>query len=201
MDELPNESDSDDDFDGYLRRFKGRLFFLQYLPKKPQKWGIKAWVLADSSNGYTWNWKLYTRKEEGQGEMGLAERVVMELVNDGRLEGKGYIIVTDNFYSSPKLFRALVEKGFGACGTARKNRHGIPASVGQANLKKGEIVSSVDNGIMALKWKDKRDVLMLSTYHDASTVTKSRRSRAADGGVEDIEKPIAMHYKNKDKYW
>ena len=131
--------------------FKGRLFFLQYLPKKPQKWGIKACVLADSSNGYTWNWKLYTGKEEGQGEMGLAERVVMELVNDGRLEGKGYIIVTDNFYSSPKLFRALVEKGFGTCGTTRRNRRGIPASVGQANLKKGEIVSSVDNGIMALK--------------------------------------------------
>ena len=28
---------------------KGRLSFLQYLPKKPKKWGIKLWVLADSS--------------------------------------------------------------------------------------------------------------------------------------------------------
>ena len=32
--------------------FKGRLAFLQYMPKKPQKWGMKAWVLADSANGY-----------------------------------------------------------------------------------------------------------------------------------------------------
>ena len=32
--------------------FKGRLSFLQFLPKKPYKWGMKAWVLADSSNGY-----------------------------------------------------------------------------------------------------------------------------------------------------
>ena len=31
--------------------FKGRLCFIQYLPKKPHKWGLKAWVLADSSNG------------------------------------------------------------------------------------------------------------------------------------------------------
>jgi hypothetical protein len=33
--------------------FKGQLSFLQYLPKKPHKWGMKAWVLADSCNGYT----------------------------------------------------------------------------------------------------------------------------------------------------
>ena len=32
--------------------FKGRLSWIQYMPKKPHKWGIKAWALADSSNGY-----------------------------------------------------------------------------------------------------------------------------------------------------
>ena len=30
---------------------------------------------------------------------------------------------------------------------------------------------------------------MLSTYHNDGMVAKSRRSRAAQGGVEDIEKP------------
>ena len=40
--------------------FKGRLAFIQYLPKKPTKWGMKAYVLADSSTGYVWNWRLYT---------------------------------------------------------------------------------------------------------------------------------------------
>ena len=44
--------------------FKGRLAFLQYMPKKPHKWGMKAWVLADAANGYVWNWKLYTGKDE-----------------------------------------------------------------------------------------------------------------------------------------
>ena len=42
--------------------FKGRLSFLQYMPKKPTKWGMKAYVLADSKTGYTFNWKLYTGK-------------------------------------------------------------------------------------------------------------------------------------------
>ena len=40
--------------------FKGRLSFLQYLPKKPTKWGMKAFVLAESSTGYTLKWRLYT---------------------------------------------------------------------------------------------------------------------------------------------
>ena len=40
--------------------FKGRLSFIQYVPKKPTKWGMKAFVLADSKTGYLYNWHLYT---------------------------------------------------------------------------------------------------------------------------------------------
>ena len=40
--------------------FKGRLSWVQYMPKKPHKWGIKAWALADSSNGYLSNFRIYT---------------------------------------------------------------------------------------------------------------------------------------------
>ena len=42
--------------------FKGRLSWIQYMPKKPTKWGIKTWTLADASNGYIWNMKVYTGK-------------------------------------------------------------------------------------------------------------------------------------------
>ena len=44
--------------------FKGRLWFIQYMPKKPTKWGMKAFVLADSVTGYTYNWRLYGGKKE-----------------------------------------------------------------------------------------------------------------------------------------
>ena len=40
--------------------YKGRLSFIQYMPKKPTKWGMKAYVLADSNTGYMYNWYLYT---------------------------------------------------------------------------------------------------------------------------------------------
>ena len=49
--------------------YKGRLSFLQYLPKKPHKWGLKVWVLANSANGYTWGQKLYTGKRTANGQL------------------------------------------------------------------------------------------------------------------------------------
>lgn len=72
---------------------------IQYLPKKPHKWGLKAWVLVDSTNGYVWGWQLQTGKAEGTVEHGLAHRVVMQLTNNHKLEHKGYVVHTDNFYS------------------------------------------------------------------------------------------------------
>ena len=39
--------------------FKGHLWFLQCLPKKPTKWGMKAFILTDSITAYTYNWRFY----------------------------------------------------------------------------------------------------------------------------------------------
>ncbi len=40
--------------------FNGRLGFVQYMPKKPTKWGLKAFVVSDSTTSYAFNWELYT---------------------------------------------------------------------------------------------------------------------------------------------
>jgi hypothetical protein len=68
--------------------FKGRLSFLQYLLKKPHKWGMKAWVLADSASGYV-GWKLYTGKDGDQRDCGLADRVVLDFGGRCEVEGEG----------------------------------------------------------------------------------------------------------------
>ena len=79
------------------------------------------------------------------GDKGLAHGVVLELVDGDQLQGKGYVVVTDNFYTSPALFRDLQQRGFGACGTTRRDRRGIPPTVRDAKLQRGEIISSRDN--------------------------------------------------------
>ena len=148
------------------------------MPKKPHKWGIKAWVLADSSNGYTWGWKLYTGKEERESsDLGLSHRVVLDLTSDERLQDKGYSVFTDNFYTSPALFSDQRAHSFEACGTVRINHKGIPESIHMVKLQKGDTYSvptSTDAHVLALKWKDKWDVKLLSTFHDDSMVDKRR---------------------------
>ena len=134
---------------------------------------------------------------EGTAEHGLAHRVVTELTNDPRLQHKGYLVYTDNFYTSPALFKALADSGFGACGTARRDRRNIPKVVSSATLEKGAVVSTREEGILSLKWRDTREVLMLSTFHDDSMVGKSRRSRRAVGGVETISKPRVVEEYNQ----
>ena len=190
---IPNQQLSVDES---MIGFKGRLSWVQYMPKKPTKWGMKAWVLADSTNGYAYNWKLYTGKEGVKSGKGLAHRVVLNLVED--LAGKGYNIFMDNFYSSPALYHDLYNKGFGACGTVRIDRKGLSDTFKTKRLKKGEIYSEkTSEGMLCLKWKDKREVCMLSTLHDDSVIEKRRHARETTDGTEIIKKPRVIEEYNK----
>jgi hypothetical protein len=47
--------------DERMVKFKHRSGIRQYMKNKPTKWGIKLWVLADSSNGYTIDFNVYRR--------------------------------------------------------------------------------------------------------------------------------------------
>ena len=80
----------------------------QYIKTKPTKWGVKLWVLADSTNGYTWNFNVYIgRNAEGTQSMnGLAYDVVMKLITP--LLHQGYHLYIDNFYTSVKLVKDLL---------------------------------------------------------------------------------------------
>ena len=70
---------------------------------KPTEWGFKLWVLGDLLNGYTYNFAVYRGKEGKTVRVnGLSCDVVM-LMLEG-LQNQGYIVYTDNFYSSPSLF-------------------------------------------------------------------------------------------------
>ena len=110
---------------------------------------------------------------------------VMQLVQG--YEQKGHHIYMDNLYSSIPLFKSVRSAGFGACGTVRPKRKGLP----KESIKKGEVVHGKQEGILALKWKDKREVRMLTTVHDHSVVSK-RRTRLAVGGFQEIQKPYCV---------
>ena len=50
--------------------------------------------------------------------------------------------------------------------------------------------------MLFMKWKDKRDVLILSTFHDNTFIEKRRRTRLTEDGVEVILKPKVVEEYN-----
>ena len=111
---------------------------------------------------------------------------------------KGHHIYVDNFYTSPTLFNSLWKVDTGACGTLRCNRTGTPMDIRKPpRLAKGDIITARDEKLFFLKWKDKREVTILTTLHDDSLISKRRRTSSVPGGFEEILKPKAVEQYNK----
>ena len=66
--------------DEAMIKFKGRSSIEQYLPKKPVKRGFKVWVRADSINGYTCDFDVYTGKQDAP-QKNLGVNVVRKLLS------------------------------------------------------------------------------------------------------------------------
>lgn len=143
--------------------FRGKLNIRTYNPQKSSKYGMKIYKLC-TDTGYTWSYKVYSGEDraiEGLDKPGsVVVTLAREVLNEGRL------LVTDNYYTSVHLARYLKEHGTDFCGTVRKNRRHLPPDVVNAVLKKGEIAAKQNSFLTVLKWKDQRDVLVMSTCHD-----------------------------------
>ena len=173
---------------------KARISFLQYLPKKPKKWGVKLWVLADSSTGYVPAFSVYTRASNDGVTHGLAYHVVMDLME--QYLNQGYKVYVDNFYTSLWLFISLYEQGTLACGTVRTNRKGLPKAAITKKLDRGDAVFKIEKhtGLIFVHWKDKRDVFCLSSFHD-NTMEDFTTKRT---DVSEVRRPVLIGDYNKN---
>lgn len=77
--------------DEAMLKWRGRLQFKVYMPDKPDKFGIKSYVLAESLSGYVWNFDIYC------GVSKSIPKIVLNLLDD--LINKGYFLFMDNFYN------------------------------------------------------------------------------------------------------
>ena len=121
----------------------------------------------------------YIGKDDSLGisDAGMTHAVVMKLADP--IKSRGHHIYTD-----------LRDNGFGACGTLRLNRRGLPAAI-KENVRKGEKKAfRLDPSMLAIKWMDKRAVTVLTTVHDNTEVEVERRTRHAAGGRERSQKPL-----------
>uniref|UniRef100_A0A3B3Y6R7 PiggyBac transposable element-derived protein domain-containing protein n=1 Tax=Poecilia mexicana TaxID=48701 RepID=A0A3B3Y6R7_9TELE len=180
---------------------KARIGLKQYMKAKPTKWGLKFFVLADV-NGYTVDFSLYQGKSTASSGNGLSYDVVTSLVNKDYL-GSGYIIYCDNFYTSPLLFRYLGQQGFGACGTYRQGRVGVPTTTENA-LNRGSPRGSIrwirEHDLLFVKWMDTREVSICTNVHPVykgETVLRWQKTEDGKRQKLPVPRPTAVGEYNK----
>lgn len=100
-------------------------------------------------------------------------RIVLELCHD--LLHQEYKVYVNNWYTSIELANILCTCKTDIVSTMRQQRLGVPSDIKTTPLNRGQCIARYNNKIMLLKWRDKRDVLFLSTVHGAGMIEKGKR--------------------------
>ena len=129
--------------------WKERLLFKKYIPGKAHKYGVRIYKLG-ATNGYTWNFIIYTGKQDLTAGLGHAQTVVLDLA-DGLLKYHRTIGV-DNFFTSISLAERLLRNDNYLIGILRGNRAGSEHRVVQ---KSSNVVKfMVSRVVTAYNWSN-----------------------------------------------
>ena len=172
--------------------FSGRLSFKQFIPNKPIRRGIKLWARACAVTGYLDRFEVYLGRQEGGYVFGLGHFVVTRLTDD--LHNSYRQIYMDNFFTSVKLAIDLLKRGLYCCGTMRPQRRGFPAELMQSRLTRGQSAVKQRGNLMALVWKDRRNIAFISTCSQPDEF--GRCERRTPQGIIEIQRPQLVEQYN-----
>lgn len=181
--------------DESLLLYKGRLGWVQYIPVKRSRFGIKMYMLCESKTEYLYSFIIYTGKgtiiSQKYKDMPMTSQVVL-LLADSLLD-MGYCITTDNYYTSPQLADFLTSKKTDTYGTLRSNRKDLPQEFAKTKTKKGESLAFQRKKLMVMKWHDKKEICLLSTIHNPEKVPTVKK----DNEGNTVMKPkLVVDYNN-----
>ena len=176
--------------DEQLVPFRGRCKFLQYMPSKPAKYGLKIFWVCDARIPYAIDGIVYTGRQPGEEvQKNLGENIVQQLCS--RFRNTGRNITMDNFFTSVPLAQHLLEKDLTIVGTLRQNKPDIPPLM---KPSKSREVHSTEFGFndsltMVSYVRKKGKAVVLSTMHHDKVVDENSRKK----------KPEVITFYNKTK--
>lgn len=177
--------------DEQLMPLKCRCPFIVFMPNKPDKFGVKFWLITDNSSKYIYYFLPYLGKHDADRNGKRLANHVVEKLSDTLLN-KGYNISCDNFFTNISLAEYLISKKTSLVGTIRSNSAGIPKDLIDAKLAKydSQFCFSPEKEILLTKYqcKVKKNVFLLSTLHVNPMVDESPK-----------RKPNVIHFYNKSK--
>jgi len=158
--------------------YKGRSPIKQYIPSKPHKWGYKIWCL--SSEDYLLHFEIYAGKEGAPSDAGATVDTVLRMT--AAYQEQGFILYTDNWFTSPALLRALAQRGIRLCGAVRSNRKGMPDIPAEdiRALNRGEWIQRQKGDAIVAVWRDQQALRIL--YNHCSPGETASLQRWNDAG-------------------
>jgi len=183
--------------DEMLVPFRGRCGFIQYMPNKPAKYGIKIFALCDAKTFFTGNLEVYCGKQPNgpynfsSGPSDIVTRLT------AHMKGTCRNLTTDNWYTSYPLAVSLLKDKITLVGTLKKNKKEIPFEF--LPNKNKEVNSSMFGfqkqvTLVSFTPKKNKSVVLLSTmHHDASVDTETKKPEivhfynSTKGGVDTVD--------------
>jgi hypothetical protein len=182
---------------------KSRCKYTQYMPNKPDKFGIKFWLLAELASKYCLAIIPYGGADETRIDS-LGTHVVWNLMTP--YLKKGYNVCTDNFFTNINLAEKLARNGTSIVGTLRANKREVPRGKPKLELHESEFFETgVGTGAVAnlvrYQTKKKKSVLLLSTMHRGSVRQPDKKLKPATilfynsnkCGVDMLDSMARMH--------
>ena len=182
--------------------FSGRHKWKVFMKAKPVKYGFKAYVVSEASTGYILNWHIHTGNPLADIPELTTFKIVKKLTHP--FDQRGFHIYMDRyhrFYTGLRIYRYLVIKGFGVCGTVMQNRLELSSEIkDHLNTYKYYEYDFYQLGtdFLLTAWKDKNLVLVLSTIHSTTTINYERFVKCRDENnnpitkSEEVDKPLPI---------
>ncbi|XP_018600224.2 piggyBac transposable element-derived protein 4-like [Scleropages formosus] len=157
--------------DEQLIPFRGRCSFRQYMPNKPDKSGMKLFLMCDVATAYTFNGLPYVGCEGNRQNIGLADSVVKKLVEP--VHHSGINVTTDSWFTSAELAADLLCKKITLLGTIHQRKPEVPREF--LPCKSRAVGSSLFGFCQKLAMvsyvpKKNKVTLLLSSMHDKEEV-------------------------------
>ncbi|KAG0441891.1 PiggyBac transposable element-derived protein 4 [Dictyocoela muelleri] len=146
--------------------YKEKMRNMVYCPVQPDKWGLKFYILAESTTGFVCNLRIV-------GEESSINDTVLSLCR--HVTGVNRKLFMDNFYNSFTLVQMLCELKIYTTGTLRHKRS-RPSDL--LTLKKEVKVDSLiileKDRTQVLIWHDKKPVVVISNCYNSSEYVEGK---------------------------
>ncbi|XP_024086112.1 piggyBac transposable element-derived protein 4-like [Cimex lectularius] len=162
--------------DEMLPGFRGRCAFRQYIPSKPNKYGIKVFALVDAKMIYTCNMEICTGKQpEGPFLVSNKPREVVKRIAEPLFE-TGRNITTDNWFTDIDLVNDLKKRGFLMLAQLKKikDRYQTILSISQHSS-----LFRFNNGNTLVSYipKKGKNVILVSSLHETNAIDQNTREQ------------------------